>query len=98
MGKRRATDEQIVRVLRQAEGEEKIGEVCRQLGISEQTYYTWKCKYADLGLSELGELRQSPPLNPGRDQSHLSQASLLPYSAAINYDSRFIRDKMEEQP
>ena len=33
-------------------------EVCRQVGITEQTFYTWKRKYAGLGLSELRELRQ----------------------------------------
>lgn len=32
--------------------------ICQQFGISEQTYYTWKRKYAGLGLSELRELRQ----------------------------------------
>ena len=31
---------------------------CRQVGISEQTFYVWKRKYAGLGLSELRELRQ----------------------------------------
>lgn len=33
-------------------------EVCRQVGITEQTFYTWKRKYAGLGPSELRELRQ----------------------------------------
>ena len=33
-------------------------DVCRQVGISEQTFYVWKRKYAGLGLSELRELRQ----------------------------------------
>ena len=33
-------------------------EVCRQVGITEQTFYTWKRKYAGLGLSALRELRQ----------------------------------------
>jgi putative transposase len=28
------------------------------LGISEQTFYTWKRKYSGIGLSELRELRQ----------------------------------------
>jgi putative transposase len=52
------TEEQILQVLRQAEGGEKVVEVCRKLGISEQTFYTWKRKYAGMGLSELRELRQ----------------------------------------
>ncbi len=33
-------------------------EICRQVGISEQTFYLWKRKYAGLGLNELRELRQ----------------------------------------
>ncbi len=33
-------------------------DVCLQVGISEQTFYVWKRKYAGLGLSELRELRQ----------------------------------------
>lgn len=33
-------------------------DVCRQVGISEQTFYVWKRKYAGLGVSELRELRQ----------------------------------------
>ena len=32
-------------------------DVCRQIGISEATYYTWKKKYAELGVSELRKLR-----------------------------------------
>jgi len=52
------TEEQILQTLRQAEGGEKVTEICRKLGISEQTFYTWKRKYAGMGLSELRELRQ----------------------------------------
>lgn len=33
-------------------------DVCRQVDITEQTFYTWKRKYPGLGLSELRELRQ----------------------------------------
>jgi putative transposase len=35
-----------------------VVEVCRKHGISQQTFYLWKKKYAGLGLSELRELRQ----------------------------------------
>lgn len=33
-------------------------DVCRQIGISEATFYTWKKKYGELGASELRKLRQ----------------------------------------
>ena len=59
MGRQRGhTEEQILAALRQAEGGTTVVEVCRQVGITEQTFYTWKRKYAGLGLSELRELRQ----------------------------------------
>jgi putative transposase len=52
------TEEQILQALRQAEGGEKAVEICRRLGINEQTFYMWKRKYSGMGLSELQELRQ----------------------------------------
>jgi putative transposase len=58
MGKRGHSEEERLRVLREAESEETVVEVCRKHGISQQTYYLWKKKYAGLGLSELRELRQ----------------------------------------
>ena len=59
MGRQRGhTEEQILAALRHAEGGTTVVDVCRQVGITEQTFYTWKRKYAGLGLSELRELRQ----------------------------------------
>src|SRR5215204_18496 len=51
-----ATNE-IIHALHQVEGGEKVTEVCRRLGVSEQTLYRWKKQFAGLGLSELRELR-----------------------------------------
>ena len=59
MARRRGhTEEQILAALRQAESGTTVAEVCRHVGIAEQTFYVWKRKYAGLGLSELRELRQ----------------------------------------
>jgi putative transposase len=58
MPKRGHSEEEILRVLREAESGESVVEVCRKHGISKQTFYLWKKKYAGLGLSELRELRQ----------------------------------------
>ena len=58
MGKRGHSEEEILRVLREAESGDTVVEVCRKHGISQQTFYLWKKKYAGLGLSELRELRQ----------------------------------------
>ena len=58
MGKRGHSEEEILRVLREAESGDTVVEVCRKHGISQQTFYLWKKKYAGLGLNELRELRQ----------------------------------------
>jgi len=58
MAKRGHSEEEILRVLREAESGETVVEVCRKHGISQQSFYLWKRKYAGLGLSELRELRQ----------------------------------------
>ena len=54
----RYNKEQIIYALRQVEGGRRIAEVCRELGVSEQTYHRWKGKYAGLGISELRRLKQ----------------------------------------
>jgi putative transposase len=58
MKRSRYSDEQIAYVLRQADSGTAVTEVCRQIGISEATFYIWKKKYANLGVTEMKELRQ----------------------------------------
>ena len=55
--KKRFTEEQIAYALRQAEGGTKTLDICREMGVSEQTFYTWKKKYAGMGISELRKLK-----------------------------------------
>jgi putative transposase len=57
-GKRGHSEEEILRVLREAESGDTVVEICRKHGISQQSFYLWKKKYAGLGLQELRELRQ----------------------------------------
>lgn len=52
------SEEKILYAIRQAEGGKKVGDLCREMGVSQQTFYTWKRRYAGLGVSELRELRQ----------------------------------------
>ena len=53
----RYTAEQVAFALRQAESGTPVPEVCRKMGIAEQTFYRWKKKYTGMGVVEVGKLR-----------------------------------------
>jgi putative transposase len=55
---KRFTEERITYAPRQAEGGTPVADVCRQLGVSEASFYLWKKKYGRLGMTELREMRQ----------------------------------------
>ncbi len=58
MKKTKFSEEKIAYVLRQVEAGKPAVEVCREHGISEQTFYRWKKKYGGMGVAELRRLRQ----------------------------------------
>ena len=61
MARKRYTPEQIIGMLREAEvgllQGEKIGEISRSLGISEQSYYRWRREYGGLKVSQARRLK-----------------------------------------
>ena len=58
MKRSKFTEQQIVGVLKQAEAGVPVKDLCRKIGISDQTFYNWKAKYGGLGVSELKRLRE----------------------------------------
>ena len=61
MARKRYTPEQIIGMLREAEVRlsqgEKVGEISRSLGISEQSYYRWRKEYGGLKISQARRLK-----------------------------------------
>jgi putative transposase len=55
--KKRYTEEQIAYALRQHEAGAPVAEICRKMGVSEQSFYLWKRKYAGMGVAELRKLK-----------------------------------------
>ncbi len=58
MRKKTFSEEQIALALREAGTGMAVTEVCRKMGVSEQSFYRWKKRYMGMGIAELRRLRQ----------------------------------------
>ncbi len=59
MRKSKLTDEQIVAVLREAErGEKTIIDICKKAGVTEQTFYRWRKKFAGNTVNDVRKLKR----------------------------------------
>ncbi len=62
MARKRYTPEQIIRYLRQAEvlssQNRSTSEICRELGISENTYYRWRKEYGGMRVTQAKRLKE----------------------------------------
>ena len=56
--KKRFTEEQIVRILQEAEAGMATRDVCRKHNVSEQSFYRWKAKYGGMDVSEVKRLKE----------------------------------------
>ena len=88
MKKKRFTEEQISYTLKQAEAGTPVTEVCRNLGISEQTFYRWKRKYAGMGIAELRRLKQLEQENK----------KLKQLEADLSLDKQMLQDVLKKKP
>ena len=78
----RHSEEQIIAILKQAEKGIATAELCRQQGISEQTFYRWKAKYGGLEVSDAKKLKQLEEEN--RKLKHVV--------AELTLDNRALKD------
>ena len=58
MRRTRFTEEQIIKILKEGDAGRKVGDLVRQHGISEGTYYRWKAKFGGMEVSEAKRLRE----------------------------------------
>jgi putative transposase len=73
--KKRFTEEQIIGVLKEADGGAKVAELCRKHGISDATFYNWKAKYGGMTVSEAQRLKELEAEN-GKLKRLLAEAML----------------------
>jgi putative transposase len=89
MRRKQFTPEKVIGLLRQAEVElaqgKRVGEVCRGLGISEQSYYRWRSEYGGL---KLGPARRMKDLE--KENGRLKKAV-----AELTLDKQILKEALE---
>lgn len=58
MKKTKFTESQIVGILKEQEQGKKVGDICREHGISQPTFYHWKSKYSGMEVSQLKRMKE----------------------------------------
>lgn len=76
MKKSRFSETKIISVLTRNEGGEKVKDLCREIGISDATFYNWKAKYGGLSVNQLRRLKELETEN-SRLKSMYSELSLV---------------------
>lgn len=75
MKAKRYTEEQIIGILKEHEAGAKVADLVRKHGVSEQSFYRWKSKYAGMEVSEAKRLRELESEN-ARLKKLLAEAEL----------------------
>lgn len=88
MKRKRFTEEQITYALRQAESGTPVAEICRKLGVTEQSFYRWKRKYQGMGVAELRRLKQLEKEN----------RELKKLVADLSLDKQMLQDVLGKKP
>lgn len=82
MKKKRFTEEQIIKILGEAEKGAVVRDLCRKHNVSEQTIYRWKSKFGGMEVSEAKRLRELE-----RENSELKKVV-----AELTLDVRMLKD------
>lgn len=57
MSRKRFTEEQIIPILKRHEKGESTPDLCREVGVSQATFYKWKAKFGGMDLSDAKRLK-----------------------------------------
>ena len=58
MKQKQHSTEEIIRILRQADGDETVESICREHNISKATFHRWRRKYGDMDLADAKQLKE----------------------------------------
>ena len=87
MKRKRFSEEQIIRILKEGEASENIREVCRQHNVTEQTYNRWRNKYGGMEVSDAKKLK-------GLEKENSELKKLV---AELTLDNRMLKDVVSKK-
>jgi putative transposase len=87
MKKTRFTESQIVAAIKKQESGVPIKEICRELSISDATFYNWKAKYGGMEVSDVKKLKDI--------ESELSQYKKI--VAELTFENRAMKALIEKK-
>ena len=89
MSRKRFTMEQIIGVLREVDVKvsqgKNVGQTCREIGITEQTYYRWRKEYGGMKTVQVKRLKELE-----KENSHLKKAV-----AELTLDKLILKEALE---
>jgi putative transposase len=83
MKKSRFSDQQIVKIMSPVTGGTTVREVCQIHRVSENTFYTWKRKYAGMESDDIRKLKDLQSKNQAPKQIIVDQALLIEASKKL---------------
>tara|TARA_B100000700_G_C14625129_1_gene660085 strand:+ start:247 stop:699 length:453 start_codon:yes stop_codon:yes gene_type:complete len=86
MKKTRYSESQIIKVLKEVEGGRTVKAICREYGVAEGTYYTWKSKYGGMEVADLKRLKELEDENRRLKQIY----------ADLSLDHKVLKDIVEK--
>jgi len=87
MKKTRFTESQIVAAIQKQENGMSTREICRELGISEATFYNWKAKYGGMAVSDVQKMKSM--------EAELSQYKKI--VAELTFENRAMKGLIEKK-
>jgi putative transposase len=85
--KKRFTESQIVGTLRKQEAGIAVKDICREMGISEATFYNWKAKYGGMEASDVKRMKELEAEN----------AQLKSMYAETSMENRALKNLLEKK-
>ena len=87
MKRTRYSEEQIIKILKEAEAGRTVKEIVREYGIAEGTFYRWKAKYGGMEVNEAKRLRELEAEN----------RKLKQLVADLSLDNRALKDLLSRK-